>query len=71
MTRPIDAEFAAHHLAGLASLEAAIVFAARALVYSFPAVNKPLVHLQVIIPLGRRGLRSRGRPRILRRPRLR
>jgi hypothetical protein len=40
MTRAIDAEFAAHHLAGLASLEAAIVFAARALVHSFPAVTK-------------------------------
>ena len=40
MTWAIDAEVAAHHLAGLASLEAAIVFAARALVLSFPAVNK-------------------------------
>jgi len=40
MTRPIDAAFAAHHLAGLASLEAAIVLAARALVHSFPAVTK-------------------------------
>jgi hypothetical protein len=40
MTRPIDAECAARHLAGLAALEAAIVLAARALVHSFPAVTK-------------------------------
>ena len=40
MTPPIDAEFVTRHLAGLASLEAAIVFAARALVHSFPAVTK-------------------------------
>jgi hypothetical protein len=40
MTRPIDADFTARHLAGLAALEAAIVFAARALVHSFPAVTK-------------------------------
>ena len=31
---------AAHQLAGLASLEAAIVFAARALVHTYPGVNK-------------------------------
>ena len=35
-----NAVLAAHQLAGLASLEAAIVFAARALVYAYPAVNK-------------------------------
>lgn len=40
MTRTLDAEFVTRHLAGLASLEAAIVFAARALVNSFPAVSK-------------------------------
>jgi hypothetical protein len=40
MTRSYDAEFVTRHLAGLASLEAAIVFAARALVNSFPAVSK-------------------------------
>jgi len=40
MTRPIDAECAVRHLAGLAALEAAIVLAARALVHSFPAVTK-------------------------------
>lgn len=40
MTRSFDAEFVTRHLAGLASLEAAIVFAARALVHSFPAVTK-------------------------------
>ena len=40
MTRSFDAEFVTRHLAGLASLEAAIVFAARALVNSFPAVTK-------------------------------
>ena len=39
MTRSYDAEFVTRHLAGLASLEAAIVFAARALVNSFPAVS--------------------------------
>lgn len=39
MIRSYDAEFVTHHLAGLASLEAAIVFAARALVNSFPAVS--------------------------------
>jgi hypothetical protein len=33
-------EFATRHLAGLASLEAAIMLAARALVASFPAVTK-------------------------------
>jgi len=31
---------AAHQLAGLAALEAALVFAARALVHTYPAVNK-------------------------------
>jgi hypothetical protein len=31
---------AAHQLAGLASLEAAILFAARALVHGYPAINK-------------------------------
>jgi len=40
MTRVIDAEFAARHLAGLAALDAAIMFAARALVHSFPAITK-------------------------------
>jgi hypothetical protein len=40
MTRSYDAEFVTRHLAGLASLEAAIVFAARALVNSFPTVCK-------------------------------
>ena len=40
MTRSFDVEFVTRHLAGLASLEAAIVFAARALVNSFPAVSK-------------------------------
>jgi len=39
VTRPFDAEFVTRHLAGLAALEAAIVFAARALVNSFPAVS--------------------------------
>ena len=39
MTRSFEAEFVTRHLAGLASLEAAIVFAARALVNSFPAVS--------------------------------
>lgn len=39
MTRSYDAEFVIRHLAGLASLEAALVFAARALVNSFPAVS--------------------------------
>ena len=39
MTRSFDAEFVTRHLVGLASLEAAIVFAARALVNSFPAVS--------------------------------
>ena len=39
MTSSYDAEFVTRHLAGLASLEAAIVFAARALVNSFPAVR--------------------------------
>lgn len=37
--RAIDAEFAAHHLAGLAVLEEAIAFAVRALVRSFPAAT--------------------------------
>ena len=40
MTSPISATLAAHQLAGLASLEAAIVFAVRALVHTYPAVNK-------------------------------
>ena len=40
MTSRIPDALAAHQLAGLASLEAAIVFAARALVHSYPAVNK-------------------------------
>jgi len=40
MTRPIDAEVAAHQLAGIASLEAAIVFAARALVDTYPDVTE-------------------------------
>jgi hypothetical protein len=39
MTRSFEAEFVTRHLAGLASLEATIVFAARALVNSFPAVS--------------------------------
>jgi hypothetical protein len=39
MTRSFDAEFVTRHLAGLTSLEAAIVLAARALVHSFPAVS--------------------------------
>ena len=39
MTRSFEPEFVTRHLAGLASLEAAIVFAARALVNSFPAVS--------------------------------
>ena len=40
MTPLIDDELAAHQLAGLASLEATVVFAARALVTSYPAANK-------------------------------
>jgi len=40
MTAPLDAAIVTRQLAGLASLEAAIVFAARALVHSFPAVTK-------------------------------
>jgi hypothetical protein len=40
MTRPFDAERAAHQLAGLASLEAAIVCTARALIQSYPTVTK-------------------------------
>ena len=40
MKSPISATLAAHQLAGLASLEAAVVFAGRALVHSYPAVNK-------------------------------
>lgn len=40
MMSPTSEVLAAHQLAGLASLEAAIVFAARALVYSYPTVNK-------------------------------
>ncbi|HKV68963.1 MAG TPA: hypothetical protein VJN72_12810 [Gaiellales bacterium] len=40
MTRALDAEFATRHLAGLASLEAALVLAAQALVHSFPAITK-------------------------------
>ena len=39
MTPTFDTEFVTRHLAGLASLEAAIVFAARALVNLFPAVS--------------------------------
>lgn len=40
MTPPINDELFAHQLAGLASLEAAIVFAGRALVHTYPAINK-------------------------------
>lgn len=40
MTRTFNVEFVTRHLAGLASLEAAIVLAARTLVNSFPAVSK-------------------------------
>lgn len=40
MTRSFEAEFVTRHLAGLASLEAAIVFTAQALIHSFPAVTK-------------------------------
>lgn len=40
MTPSTSDALAAHQLAGLAALEAAIVFAARALVYYYPAVNK-------------------------------
>lgn len=41
MTLPIlDDQLVAHQLAGLASLEAAIVFAARAIVNTYPAINK-------------------------------
>jgi hypothetical protein len=40
VTRSFDVEFVTRHLAGLAALEAAVVFAARALVNSFPAVIK-------------------------------
>jgi hypothetical protein len=36
----IDGSLAAYQLAGLASLEAAVVFAARALVNTYPAINK-------------------------------
>ncbi len=43
MTPPIlDDDLLAHQLAGLASLEAAIVVAARSLVNTFPAINKAL-----------------------------
>jgi hypothetical protein len=40
MKSPTAPALAAHQLAGLASLEAAIVFAARALVHTYPGVNK-------------------------------
>jgi hypothetical protein len=40
MTSPTSDALAAHQLAGLASLEAAIVFAARALVRTYPGINK-------------------------------
>lgn len=40
MTCAIDTDLATAHLAGLASLEAAIMFAARALVSAFPAVTR-------------------------------
>ena len=40
MTPPTTDALAAYQLAGLASLEAAIVFAARALVHTYPGVNK-------------------------------
>ncbi len=40
MISPTSDELAAHQTAGLASLEAAIVFAVRALVHTYPAVNK-------------------------------
>jgi hypothetical protein len=39
MTPPLDDALAAYQLAGLAALEAAVVFAARALVTMYPAVN--------------------------------
>lgn len=40
MRSPITDALAAHQLAGLAALEAAIRFAARALVHTYPAVHK-------------------------------
>ncbi|CAN5777363.1 hypothetical protein BH11MYX2_BH11MYX2_38970 [soil metagenome] len=40
MTAPTADVLAAHQLAGLAALEAVIVFAARALVHTYPLVNK-------------------------------
>lgn len=40
MTSRDPAAFAAQQLAGLAALEAALVFAVRALVHTYPAVNK-------------------------------
>lgn len=40
MRPPTTDLLAAHQLAGLASLEAAIVIAARALVHTYPAINK-------------------------------
>ena len=40
MRSPITDALAAHQLAGLAALEAAIRFAARALVHTYPAINK-------------------------------
>ena len=40
MTPPTTDALSAYQLAGLASLEAAIVFAARALVHTYPGVNK-------------------------------
>jgi hypothetical protein len=40
MMAPTTDVLAAHQLAGLASLEAAIVIAARALVHTYPAINK-------------------------------
>ena len=40
MRSPTNHVLAAHQLAGLASLEAAIVFAARALVHTYPAINR-------------------------------
>ena len=40
MMAPTTDVLAAHQLAGLASLEAAIVFVARALVHTYPAINK-------------------------------
>lgn len=40
MMSPIDSALVGHHLAGLASLEVAIVFAMRAAVQSYPSLNK-------------------------------